>query len=109
MRIRDWSSDVCSSDLQLRKGLNMKLKVGLVAALLLGGTATAVYAADRLEPTRVSALLKTRLPKTQVSQIDCDKVAGLCEVVAGKTLFYVDGTARYLIVDRKSTRLNSRH
>src|SRR3546814_15033885 len=76
----------------------MKLKVGLVAALLLGGAATAVYAADRLEPTRVSALLKTRLPKTQVSQIDCDKVAGLCEVVAGKTLFYVDGTARYLIV-----------
>src|SRR3546814_4415037 len=78
----------------------MKLKVGLVAALLLGGAATAVYAADRLEPTRVSALLKTRLPKTQVSQIDCDKVAGLCEVVAGKTLFYVDGTARYLIVGR---------
>src|SRR3546814_20551895 len=78
----------------------MKLKVGLVAALLLGGAATAVYAADRLEPTRVSALLKTRLPKTQVSQIDCDKVEGLCEVVAGKTLFYVDGTGRYLIVGR---------
>ncbi|KAB2848895.1 MAG: DsbC family protein, partial [Sphingopyxis terrae] len=78
----------------------MKLKIGLVAALLLGGAATAVYAADRLEPTRVSALLKTRLPKTQVSAIDCDKVAGLCEVVAGKTLFYVDGTARYLIVGR---------
>src|SRR3546814_11237116 len=65
-----------------------------------GGAATAVYAADRLEPTRVSALLKARLPKTQVSAIDCDKVAGLCEVVAGKTLFYVDGSARYLIVGR---------
>lgn len=78
----------------------MKLKIGLVAALLLGGAATAVYAADRLDPTRVSALLKSRLPKTQVSAIDCDKVAGLCEVVAGKTLFYVDGTARYLIVGR---------
>src|SRR3546814_18795316 len=32
--------------------------------------------------------------------MDGDKVAGLCEVVAGKTLFYVDGTARYLIVGR---------
>src|SRR3546814_6637143 len=65
-----------------------------------GGAATAVYAADRLEPSRVSALLNARLPKTQVSAIDCDKVAGLCEVVAGKTLFYVDGSARYLIVGR---------
>lgn len=41
----------------------MKLRIGLVAALLLGSRSTAVYAADRLEPTRVSALLKTRLPK----------------------------------------------
>ena len=57
----------------------MKLKIGLVAALLLGGAATAVYAADRLEPARVSALLKTRLPKTQVSAIDCEKVAKLAK------------------------------
>ena len=82
------------------KGRNMKLKVTLLAMVAFGGAATAVYAADRLEPTRVSALLKARLPKTQVSAIDCDKVAGLCEVVAGKTLFYVDGSARYLIVGR---------
>ena len=78
----------------------MKLKVAVLAMVAFGGAATAVYAADRLEPTRVSALLKARLPKTQVSAIDCDKVAGLCEVVAGKTLFYVDGSARYLIVGR---------
>ena len=82
------------------KGRKMKLKVALLAMVAFGGAATAVYAADRLEPTRVSALLKARLPKTQVSAIDCDKVAGLCEVVAGKTLFYVDGSARYLIVGR---------
>src|SRR3546814_13880203 len=78
----------------------MKLKVALLAMVAFGGAATAVYAADRLEPSRVSALLNARLPKTQVSAIDCDKVAGLCEVVAGKTLFYVDGSARYLIVGR---------
>src|SRR3546814_11489569 len=82
------------------KGRKMKLKVALLAMVAFGGAATAVYAADRLEPSRVSALLNARLPKTQVSAIDCDKVAGLCEVVAGKTLFYVDGTARYLIVGR---------
>lgn len=78
----------------------MKLKVALLAMVAFGGAATAVYAADRLEPTRVTSLLKARLPKTQVSAIDCDKVAGLCEVVAGKTLFYVDSSARYLIVGR---------
>lgn len=78
----------------------MKLKGALLAMVAFGGAATAVYAADRLEPTRVTSLLKARLPKTQVSAIDCDKVAGLCEVVAGKTLFYVDGSARYLIIGR---------
>jgi thiol:disulfide interchange protein DsbC len=78
----------------------MKLKGALLAMVAFGGAATAVYAADRLEPTRVTSLLKARLPKTQVSGIDCNKVAGLCEVVAGKTLFYVDGSARYLIVGR---------
>src|SRR3546814_16693906 len=90
MRISDWSSDVCSSDLpdrtggaisagdrnadgrrggnrlprrrvraQLMKGRKMKLKVALLAMVAFGGEATAVYAADRLEPSRVSALLRS--------------------------------------------------
>src|SRR3546814_12532734 len=77
------------------KGRKMKLKVALLAMVAFGGAATAVYAADRLEPSRVSALLNARLPKTQVSAIDCAKVAGLCDVVAAKTLFYVAGPAPY--------------
>jgi len=44
--------------------------------------------------------LKQRLPKTQVDQIDCSKIDGLCEVVAGKNLFYVDRSGRYLVVGR---------
>jgi thiol:disulfide interchange protein DsbC len=48
----------------------------------------------------VSDLLKARLPKTEVGTMDCDKVAGLCEVVAGKSLFYVDHGARYLFIGR---------
>ncbi|MGT2516611.1 disulfide isomerase DsbC N-terminal domain-containing protein [Sphingomonas panni] len=43
---------------------------------------------------QVAALLKERLPKTQVSGLDCSKVAGLCEVTAGQNLFYVDRSAR---------------
>jgi thiol:disulfide interchange protein DsbC len=45
-------------------------------------------------------LLKTRLPKTAVSLIDCKKIGGLCEVTAGENLFYVDPGARYLVVGR---------
>lgn len=48
----------------------------------------------------VLASLKERLPKTQVSGIDCAKVEGLCEVTAGANLFYVDKSARYLVIGR---------
>ncbi|WP_425322415.1 DsbC family protein [Croceicoccus marinus] len=48
----------------------------------------------------VAELLKTRLPKTEVTQVDCSKVDGLCEVTAGENLFYVDKTARYLVIGR---------
>ena len=48
----------------------------------------------------VAELLKTRLPKTEVTQVDCSKVDGLCEVTAGDNLFYVDKTARYLVIGR---------
>tara|TARA_R110001606_G_scaffold233942_1_gene381554 strand:- start:53743 stop:54537 length:795 start_codon:yes stop_codon:yes gene_type:complete len=46
------------------------------------------------------AALSERLPKTQIDQLDCSKIEGLCEVVAGKNLFYVDQTGRYLVVGR---------
>ena len=48
----------------------------------------------------VTASLKERLPKTKVSTVDCTKIDGLCEVVAGDNLFYVDKTARYLVIGR---------
>ena len=48
----------------------------------------------------VAQLLKVRLPRTQVSKIDCQVVEGICEVTAGAQLFYVDKTARYLLIGR---------
>src|SRR3546814_6828578 len=59
---------------QLMKGRKMKLKVALLAMVAFGGAATAVSAADRLEPSRVSALPNARLPKTPVSATDSDKI-----------------------------------
>jgi thiol:disulfide interchange protein DsbC len=48
----------------------------------------------------VSQAIKARLPKTQVSSVNCDGFGGLCEVVAGTSLFYVDQKARFLIIGR---------
>jgi thiol:disulfide interchange protein DsbC len=60
--------------------------------------ALGVGGATPTEP--VLASLKERLPKTPVSKLDCGKVDGLCEVTAGNNLFYVDRSARYLIIGR---------
>ena len=62
-------------------------------SLLLGATAAT-------SPPDVIALLKTRLPKTEVTGVDCTRIAGLCEVTARENLFYVDASARYLIIGR---------
>ena len=48
----------------------------------------------------VTQAIKARLPKTQISSVNCKGFGGLCEVVAGPSLFYVDPQARYLIVGR---------
>ena len=70
-------------------------KAAGILALVLGGTAVASSAQS---DNAVAAALKQRLPRTEVAKIDCATVAGLCEVTAGKSLFYVDKSARYLIV-----------
>ncbi len=44
--------------------------------------------------------IKARLPKTQISSVNCKGFGGLCEVVAGPSLFYVNRQARFLIVGR---------
>lgn len=79
------------------------MKKTLAVSAMLGamGLSVAVYAADSSRTAaHVSRLLKTRLPRTEVSLVDCTKVAGICEVVAGKSLFYTDHAARFLFVGR---------
>ena len=79
--------------------MDRRLAIGLVAGAL--GISAAVLAAERdAGAARVARLLKARLPRTEVSSIDCRKLAGLCEVTAGKSLFYTDHSARFLFVGR---------
>lgn len=48
----------------------------------------------------VREALKVRLPKTAIDAIVCKGLGGLCEVASKQTLFYVDRTARYLVIGR---------
>ncbi|WP_066560103.1 DsbC family protein [Croceicoccus bisphenolivorans] len=48
----------------------------------------------------VKEALKVRLPKTAIDAIVCKGLGGLCEVASKQTLFYVDKTARYLVIGR---------
>ncbi|OYW86319.1 MAG: disulfide bond formation protein DsbC, partial [Sphingobium sp. 32-64-5] len=74
----------------------------LVVTALLGLSAAGIaLAADTTSPAdQVRLLLKTRLPKTLVTAIDCGKINGLCEITAGANLFYVDTGARFLVIGR---------
>lgn len=68
-----------------------------------GLAASAVFAAQAIagsSDASVAETLAKRLPKTQVSGVDCSTVPGLCAVTAGANLFYTDRSARYLIVGR---------
>lgn len=67
--------------------------VGLTVLL----SASSMFSANS-EVTK--AALAERLPKTQIDELDCSKIDGLCEVVAGKNLFYVDETGRYMVIGR---------
>ncbi|MBB3473509.1 DsbC family protein [Sphingomonas sp. BK345] len=75
------------------------LALGMGAGLV----AKAVHAAPAMagvDTKLVREALKLRLPKTPIGAIDCGRFGGLCEVVAGTTLFYVDRSARYLMIGR---------
>lgn len=74
--------------------------LAVMAAAL--GAAGMALAADVANPgdVQVTSLLKARLPKTQLTRVNCQVVDGLCEVTAGANLFYVDRGARYLIIGR---------
>jgi len=89
-----------SADRHLTVGRVLVL-LAIVAAFIAAAIgAKAAYAALRPADASVIALLKARLPKTQVSKVDCAIVDGLCEVTAGNNLFYVDRSGRYLVIGR---------
>ena len=78
-------------------------QVALGAGLLISSAAAiaaVAQAAGTNDPELVKAALSERLPKTEITAIDCEKIAGVCEVQARQNLFYIDHGARYLIIGR---------
>src|SRR3546814_8355288 len=92
MRISDWSSDVCSSDLQVKKW------------------AKEMYTEDQLftatEQTIRDLVQTERLSVRPEADISAD--VGLQETISQLLLHYHPHCLR-LGIDRKSTRLNSSH
>ena len=76
------------------------LKLIGLAALAGITTNPAPSVAGPVNAEAVAHAIAARLPRTQVAKVDCTKIAGICEVQAGTKIFYVDPTARYLIVGR---------
>lgn len=74
--------------------------VGLGAGGAVGARAlqSAIAGGASTAEAGVRAALKVRLPKTPLGPINCRGRFGLCEVVAGTALFYVDRTARFLVI-----------
>ncbi|MBL4641274.1 MAG: DsbC family protein [Verrucomicrobiales bacterium] len=78
-------------------------QVAIGAGLLItsaAAIAAVAQAAGTNDPEVVKAALSERLPKTEITAIDCEKIEGVCEVQAKQNLFYIDHGARFLIIGR---------
>src|SRR3546814_10034310 len=97
MRISDWSSDVCSSDLDGRLEPHPARKIGAVAARAGGGGADG---RGRSADAGIPAAVGRAQPVADVRQLDLPgpPLPAPPDAIAGTSL-----------QDRKSTRLNSSH
>ena len=77
-------------------------KMTAAIAILAAGSGVALAASALVSPTdtNVAKALAERLPKTEITAVDCARIDGVCEVQAKQNLFYVDEGARYLIIGR---------
>lgn len=84
----------------------MRNAVMALAAIgsIFGSVATPAYAGQNSDQKAVAEAVQkallSRLPRTKVNKVDCSVVPGICEIQAGTNIFYIDTTARYLLVGR---------
>jgi len=78
----------------------LSLARALAVPALLGLLGVPAVQAKASANAEVAKALHRRFPQTPLGRIDCQQVAGLCEVQAGANIFYVDRSARYLVIGR---------
>lgn len=83
----------------LRAGAGLAAIIAVSAATGWGVASLAAPAAAP-DTAKVREALKLRLPKTPIDAINCKGLGGLCEVASKSTLFYVDQSAKYLVIGR---------
>ena len=72
----------------------------LLALSLTGAASADTPAAADKSVTDTEAAFAVRFPETEPSSIVCEGFGPLCQVVAGKTVFYVDREARHAFIGR---------
>jgi thiol:disulfide interchange protein DsbC len=83
----------------------LRASAGLAAIIAMSavtgwGVASLAAPAAAPDTAKVREALKLRLPKTPIDAINCKGRGGLCEVASTSTLFYVDRSAKYLVIGR---------
>src|SRR3546814_2708626 len=106
MRISDWSSDVCSSDLDGQADVvavpAYQLTIGEAAA---GMTAGCGYVSDSSLPPRSEGLFKAEITQVDGRSTPLNGINRV-HVASGRHVLTV---GELIPSDRKSTRLNSSH
>lgn len=79
-----------------------QIETALLTALVATAVWTAGHALAETAPRTVepSAAIGQAFPNTKFDRVDCDGFGPLCQVVAGKTVFYVDPDARHAFIGR---------
>src|SRR3546814_5839663 len=118
MRISDWSSDVCSSDLDaaMIKDNHIAVAGGVGEAVrraLAGGIAEVIVEVDRL--AQIEPALEAGATRLLLDNMDAPMLKQAVAIVAGRVPTEASGGVRLDTIraiaetDRKSTRLNSSH
>src|SRR3546814_5604703 len=115
MRISDWSSDVCSSDLRERLIDAAKpVDIAALNALQVLGCASNVYFRDwdrREDHLAAAKLVADRRPSSRhtVTHLVLEETNDWGEYYSVKPITDIRNGEKAMVQDRKSTRLNSSH
>src|SRR3546814_7784358 len=116
MRISDWSSDVCSSDLRSK---SREICYSSFAALHSGVSRTALWSAEFLSKDRIGSARKiertseffaeTQIPVSESAELDDYRRSGYDRGHLAPSVNMPNKESQAESLDRKSTRLNFSH